>query len=167
MPCGLAEWMPPGAVALPLVVSRVRVAGPPPACYALIKDMESYPKFMDAVRSLRVLERHGNVTVTEWVASFQGRLLRWTEREEWDDAHFCQRYRQLAGDLKRFEGEWRCVPDGDGTEVVLTVDFDLGIPMLAPMLDPVARLVTKRNSDSMLAAIKARVESGTMAEAER
>lgn len=143
---------------MPFVECTIHVAGAPEACYALVKDMESYPKFMDAVKSLRVVERQGSETVSEWAALFQGKLLRWTERDVWDDAHCAQRYQQIQGDLKKFEGEWRCEPEAEGTRITLTVDFDLGIPMLAGMLHPIARLITKRNSESMLAAIKAQVE---------
>jgi coenzyme Q-binding protein COQ10 len=144
---------------MPLVEVETWIRGPAEKAYALIKDMESYPRFMDAVKELRVLERDGDTLLTEWTALFQGRLLRWRERDVFDDATLSMTYRQTEGDLKRFQGEWRCLSEGDGVRVTLSVDFDLGVPMLSGLLDPVAKLVTRRNCESMLAAIRTRVES--------
>lgn len=131
--------------------------GPPEHAYALGSEMESYPQFMDAVKSLKILERNGNVQKTAWGALFQGKMLHWIEEDIFDDVAHTITYRQLEGDLKKFEGMWRFVPEGDGTRISLSVEADLGIPMLAGLLDPVARLITKRNCESMLKGIKERL----------
>ncbi len=144
--------------AVPLVVVERVVPGSPDAAYALARDMESYPQFMKDVVSLRVLERTGCVQRSEWVGRLQGKLLRWTEEDTFDDAALTIAYRQTEGDLKKFEGLWSFVPEGEGTRICLTVDFDLGIPMLAGLLDPVARLVIRKNCDAMLAGIGARLK---------
>lgn len=62
------------------------------------------------------------------------------------------------GDLAKFEGEWTITPVGSGARVRLTVDFELGIPMFASLLNPVATMMIRRNCEQMLAAIKRRVE---------
>ena len=148
---------------MPLVCVERFVAGPPEAAYALAKDMESYPQFMKDVVELRVLERDGNAQVSAWVGRLQGKLMRWKERDVFDDQHRVITYRQVEGDLKKFEGDWRFVAEGQGTRVSLSVDFELGVPMLAGLLDPVARLVVRRNCEAMLEGIKARVEAGQLA----
>lgn len=143
-----------------VVVEQV-VPGPPERAYALGADMASYPKYMDAVKSLQILERHGNTQKSAWAALFQGKLLRWIEEDIFDDEAHTIVYRQLEGDLKKFEGAWRFTPVAEGTRITLTVDVDLGVPMLAGLLDPVARLITKRNSESMLQSIAARLTAAT------
>ena len=146
---------------VPFVRSEITVAGPPAAAYALAKDMESYPQFMTNVLELRVIERSGNSQVSAWTGKLQGKKFHWKEYDEFDDANFTITYRQIEGDLKKFEGQWSFIPEGSGTRIILTVDLDLGTPMLAGLLDPVARLVVKRNCDAMLAGIKRRIEEGS------
>jgi coenzyme Q-binding protein COQ10 len=149
---------------MPFIEVTRHIAGPPEAAYGLAKDMEAYPQFMDAVVSLQVVERRPDgSTVTAWAARFQGKILRWTEHDVFDDQRCHIAYRQVQGDLKRFEGEWRFVPDEGGTRVTLTVDFDLGIPMFASLLDPVAKLIVRRNCEAMLTAIQRQVEGGSTA----
>lgn len=140
---------------VPYVLVEAVVDGPPERAYHLAQDMESYPKFMKDVISLKVLERDGCVQVSEWVGRLQGKPLRWTERDAFDDERHTITYHQIAGDLKKFEGQWRFEPAGQGqTRISLSVDFDLGIPMISGLLDPVARLVVKRNCEDMLAAMQ-------------
>jgi ribosome-associated toxin RatA of RatAB toxin-antitoxin module len=143
---------------VPLVVTDAVVAGPPERAYALAKDMESYPRFMKDVVYLKVLSREQDAQLSEWHARLQGKILRWKERDVFDDAAHTIRYAQTEGDLKRFEGAWTFEPTPEGgTRITLSCDFDLGIPMLSALLDPVARLVVKRNCEDMLAAIAAQV----------
>ncbi|MCL6451375.1 MAG: aromatase/cyclase [Acetobacteraceae bacterium] len=128
--------------------------------YALACDMESFPSYMPDVKSVKVLERGPNWTVTEWVALLKGRTFRWKERDEFDPETPCIRYRLEEGDLKKFEGEWTFEAQGEETRVRLTVDFELGVPMIAALLNPVAKLAVRDNCAGMLAAIKARAEAG-------
>jgi coenzyme Q-binding protein COQ10 len=145
---------------VPLVVCEAVVPAPPARAFALASDMESYPRYMKDVVALRVLEREPGAQVSEWHARFQGRILRWKERDVFDEAALTIRYAQTEGDLRRFEGAWTFEPAPGGTRVRLTCDFDLGIPMLAPLLDPVARLVVRKNCEDMLAAMAERLAAG-------
>lgn len=139
---------------MPFISAETTVDGPPAAAFALAKNMEDYPRFMKDVVYLKVLERDDSSQISEWHARLQGRILRWKERDVFDETALTITYQQTEGDLKRFEGAWSFVPAGEGTKITLTVDFDLGIPMLAPLLDPVASLVVKRNCQDMLAGMR-------------
>lgn len=119
-----------------------------------VADMESYPRFMPSLKALRVEERDGNRTVTYWEAVVKGATLKWREEDFLDEENFRIRYRQLSGDLKKFEGEWILEEVPEGTQVTLTVDFEIGIPMFAAMLNPVAKILVKENSEGMLEAVK-------------
>lgn len=143
---------------MPQVESSVVIKGDPQSVYALAKDMESYPQFMEDVVSIKVIERSPGRTITDWHARLQGKPMRWQEEDLFDDAKPHIRYRQVSGDLKKFEGDWFFEPVEGGTKVTLTVDFELGIPMFAAMLNPVAKLVVKNNTDSMLKGMKEKVE---------
>lgn len=143
---------------MPVVLVARVVPGAPESAYALAKDMESYPEFMKDVVSLRVVRREGNVQWSEWVGRLQGKHLRWVEEDTFDDAAMTISYRQTEGDLKKFEGKWQFVPEpGGGTRVSLSVDFDLGVPMFAGLLHPVAGAVIRKNCEAMLSGLSERL----------
>jgi ribosome-associated toxin RatA of RatAB toxin-antitoxin module len=126
--------------------------------YPLIKEMEKYPEFMADLVSVEVVERKENTTLTKWVSNVDGRIIKWTERDTFDDAKMHIIYKQTDGDLKKMEGEWILTPVEGGTEVKLTVDFEFGIPMIAPLLNPILKRKVRDNSMNMLKAVKGKME---------
>lgn len=127
--------------------------------YPIIKEMEKYPEFMPDLVSVEVVEREDNATITRWVSNVDGRIIKWTERDDFDDTNMHIRYRQIEGDLRKFEGEWVLTPLSEGTEIKLTVDFEFGIPMIAGLLNPILKKKVRVNSENMLKAIKDRLET--------
>ncbi len=143
---------------MPYVESTIMVKADPNAVYALAKDMESYPQFMKDVESIATLERFENGTITRWVTKLEGKTLKWTERDEFDDENLMIRYTQIEGDLKKFEGYWKFEAVDGETKVTLTVDFEFGIPMVAALLHPIAKIKVRENCEMMLKGIKQKVE---------
>ncbi|TCP54726.1 ribosome-associated toxin RatA of RatAB toxin-antitoxin module [Tumebacillus sp. BK434] len=144
---------------MPSVEVSELIAGERSRVYGLISDMESYPRFMPSLNKLEVVEKGEGWTVTSWDTSISGMNFRWLERDEFDPGNGRITYRQVSGDLKRFEGEWR-VEEADGQcKVTLVVDFDFGVPMLSSLLNPVATLKLRQNGEAMLRAIKSRCET--------
>lgn len=127
--------------------------------YPILKDMEKYPDFMADLVSVEVLERKDNTTLTKWVSNVDGRIIRWTELDSFDDEGMHITYKQTEGDLKKFQGEWTLTPIDGGTEIKLTVDFEFGIPMIAGLLNPILKRKVRDNSMNMLTAIKERMEN--------
>ncbi|MTV47453.1 cyclase [Heliobacillus mobilis] len=146
---------------MPSVEVSLWIDGSPEEVFELASRMEEYPRFMEDVRSVKVIEQGDGYTVTDWVTEVDGKSFCWKERDEFYPAEGKIRYRQIAGDVKRFEGEWFFRRERGGCQAVLTVDFDLGMPMLAPILHPVLKKKVRENSQAMLAAIKEKVESGS------
>ena len=124
----------------------------------IIKKMEDYPLFMADLKEVTVLERGDNNTITHWVSNVDGRIIQWTERDTFFDDEWRIHYQQTEGDLKKMEGEWRLTETDGGTDVMLTVDFEFGIPMIAGLLNPILKMKVRDNSENMLAAVKAKVE---------
>lgn len=145
---------------MPYVESSIHIQGSRDIAYSMAKAMENYPLYMESVQEVRVLTRdpEENSTITQWVTNVDGRVIRWTEKDIFDDEAKTISYRQISGDLKKFEGEWRFQTEGDGTLVTLTVDFEFGIPMLAGLLNPILKKKTQANCEAMLRAIKDHVE---------
>lgn len=143
---------------MPYVEKSIIIQGDPDEVYLLAKDMEKFPDFMPDVQSVTVTRREGSKTLTDWVTEIDGTEIIWTEEDHFDDARRRIRYCLLEGDLDKFEGEWRFEPVDEGTRVVLTVDFDFGIPELANLIGDVLTLKVGENSEMMLKGMKDRVE---------
>lgn len=144
---------------MPYVEVSLSVACTPEKIYPILKDMEKYPDFMMDLKSVEILERNGNTTVSRWVSNVDGRVIKWTELDTFDDDKMHISYQQIEGDLKKFAGEWILTPLNDETEIKLTVDFEFGIPMIAGLLNPILKKKVRTNSESMLKAIKERIEA--------
>lgn len=138
-------------------VSKV-IHAPKGQLYEILKDMEKYPQFMKDLKSVKVLERNANTTLTAWETKIMGNSIKWVEKDIFDDENQHIRYHQHSGDLHKFEGEWILKEEAGGTRVTLTVDFEIGMPMIAGLFNPVAKLMIKENCENMLGALKLKTE---------
>lgn len=144
---------------MPYVEVSMPILSSPENIYPIIKDMEKYPLFMKDLVSVKVLQRHENMTITEWVSNVDGRVIKWRERDVFDDENMHIAYEQTEGDLKRFAGEWCLEQVEDKTIVTLKVDFEFGIPMISGLLNPILKKKVRENSENMLKAVKERIEN--------
>ncbi|AIF51587.1 type II toxin-antitoxin system RatA family toxin [Pelosinus sp. UFO1] len=147
---------------MPYVEVMISVSCDRAKIYPILKDMEKYPDFMNDLVSVEVLERTGNTTVTKWVSNVDGRVIKWTELDTFDDENMHISYKQVEGDLKKMEGEWLLTPNSEGTEIKLTVDFEFGIPMISGLLNPILKKKVRDNSINMLKAVKEKVETNIL-----
>jgi ribosome-associated toxin RatA of RatAB toxin-antitoxin module len=139
---------------MPTVEVTQRLAAPIGDVWRLVCDVEAYPEFMEPVRSVRLLSSGENWAVHAWEVVLKGSVLKWVERQERDPAAFHIAYHQLDGDLEVFDGFWRLRQIGrDATEAILVVRFEIGVPMLRAMLDPVAARAIEQNSRAMLLSL--------------
>ena len=110
----------------------------PDEVFAAVADFASYAKHTDAVRDVVVRSVDGGATESAWEVNFRNGVLAWTERDLVDPAARRIDFEQVDGDFVVFTGVWAVEPDGDGVTVRFTASFDLGMPSLAPMVDPIA-----------------------------
>jgi coenzyme Q-binding protein COQ10 len=143
---------------MPFIEAVISVSCDREKIYPILKDMEKYPEFMKDLVSVEILEHAGNTTVSKWVSNVDGRVIKWTELDTFDDENMHISYKQIEGDLIKFEGEWILTPLIEGTEIKLTVDFEFGIPMIAGLLNPILKKKVRDNSMNMLKAIKEKME---------
>jgi ribosome-associated toxin RatA of RatAB toxin-antitoxin module len=139
---------------MPYVEVNTTIKGDIKRIWAIVSDMASYPQFMPNLKSVTIEERAGNTTVSKWVSNVDGRIISWRERDVFFPDDYRIEYTQVSGDLKKFEGKWQLSPDGETVNVLLTVDFEFGVPMLAALLNPLLKKKVRENSEGMLAAIK-------------
>lgn len=148
---------------MPHIENEVLVNAPLERVYALAKDVEEFPKFMPDVESVVVTERSpdGLRTTTNWVgvASDFKLKVRWSEQDIWDDAsHTCQ-FAQTKGDYQTYGGVWRFTAQPGGlTKFASSLDYELEIPLIGPLLKRVVARLMQDNTQKILEAVKARAE---------
>lgn len=124
----------------------------PDEAFRRLADYGSYAKHTSSVRSVEVVELRGEL-YSHWEVDFRGGVLCWTERDQVDRQRRMLAFQQTDGDLDRFDGQWDVVPDGAGSRIVFQAELDLGIPSLAPIVDPVARQALRDNIRAILAGL--------------
>ena len=146
---------------MPFVETKTVINGNIDDIYNIVKNMEAYPSFMNDLESVKILEKGADYTISHWISNVDGRRIVWTEKDNFYDAEKRITYKQTEGDLKKMEGEWRLTNSNEGVEVLLSVDFEFGIPMIAGLLNPILKRKVRENSENMLAAVKAKIENNT------
>jgi uncharacterized membrane protein len=115
---------------MPTVNSSIEIAAPLDRVYAIAKDNESFPDFMDDVQSLTPVESEGGRVVSDFVgvvAAFALKI-RWRQEDLWDDTTHTCKFKQLEG------------------------------PGLGPLVAKVVHSLVVKNVDGILEAIKKRAE---------
>ncbi len=125
--------------------------------YRLAKEVERFPQFMEDLDKVEVLERDASgPTLTRWSGRVQiaslTRELVWTERDRWDDGELTCSFEMEQGDLKSYRGVWRFRSHDGACLSELEVNFELGIPMLGPLVE---QLVADRLRENLTQLMKA------------
>ncbi|MFD4183753.1 type II toxin-antitoxin system RatA family toxin [Rhodococcus sp. NPDC058514] len=129
--------------------------------FSKIVDFESYPRIAESVLEVAILDRDGDTCTTRWDVAFRGGVLRWTESDVIDTENLAFTFEQIEGDLEMFRGSWTVhdVPEG-GARIVFEAKFDLGMPSLAPMLDPIALQELQANVIEMIDTFVSSTKAG-------
>ena len=134
------------------------IAAPARSVYELAKQQERFPEFMPDVESVTVLERHPDHILTKWKTLVEEAPIEWVEEDRFNDGDGRIDYKLLEGDLDKFEGAWTFEETAGVTKVVLSVDYDFGVPVLAELIGPTLQRKVQENSEMMLAALKREAE---------
>jgi ribosome-associated toxin RatA of RatAB toxin-antitoxin module len=152
--CPLDLWY---SRSMPTVEVIETIAAPIDEVWRVVCDVEKYPEIMDCVLDVQVLEKGAEWSICGWSVRLKGSILNWTEFEQRDRERYRVTYRQMEGDLERFDGHWQFVALAERlTRASLHVEFEIGIPMLREMLDPVATRALEENSRLMLRSLEPR-----------
>jgi hypothetical protein len=123
---------------MPRVWMRCRVKDDPERVLRKVTDFARWAEASDSVRSVTVDPQSDGSEITRWEVSFHQGLLRWTERDRLFADELRATFRLIEGDPHVFEGEWVAEADGDVAVLSFDADFDLGMPSLSHVLDPIA-----------------------------
>lgn len=121
--------------------------------FARLSDFESYPRFTDAVREVRVTHQEDGAVDSEWAVNFRNGILRWTEHETIDHATRSIAFTQTTGDFESFGGTWRVEQDTGHVIIRFDAEFDLGMASLAAIIDPIAERALIENLQRILSGL--------------
>lgn len=119
--------------------------------FARISDFARYADYTDAVREVTTTATSPGVIESQWSVNFRNGILAWSERDHIDDRARTIAFEQLDGDFEHFSGTWSATTTGHDVAVLFTAEFDLGMPSLAPIIDPIAERTLREN---MMAIIR-------------
>jgi ribosome-associated toxin RatA of RatAB toxin-antitoxin module len=140
---------------MPQITMEMEIDAPADRVWRTVIDIERYPDSMSSVRWVRLLEDNDSARRSKWSITLKGSILEWEETELLHHDDLVLEFHQLAGDMEQFDGAWRLTPRPAGrTHVALTIDFEIGIPLLAEMLNPVAQRSLRENCAEMLLGIE-------------
>jgi ribosome-associated toxin RatA of RatAB toxin-antitoxin module len=132
--------------------------------YDRISDFGRYPELTDTVVSVEVGGADHQAVVSTWTVKFRRGLMRWTERDTFDRDAGTIDFIQLSGDFASCQGMWRVTATEEGTEIEFTAEFDLGMPTLADILEPVAESALRDNITVILGSLLGAIRLVTPAE---
>lgn len=104
---------------------------------AALGDIESFPALTDTVHAVTV-QNDPDGQISSWQVDFAGGVLKWRERDHLDEQRLRIDFDLVDGDLPHLAGAWVVHPSHHDCEVEFHARFDLGVPGMADVLEPVA-----------------------------
>ena len=117
--------------------------------YDILCNFERYPDYSPEVRSV-VIESNNGDRFSTWETTFRNGLLRWKERDMFDPETNTISFEQTEGDIEHFSGWWKIAGENGGSTVRFWAQFDMGIPSLANIIDPIAEQALRENIIAIL-----------------
>lgn len=121
--------------------------------YAALSDFGRYPECSSAVRSVRIDASEKGDLISAWETNFRGGILRWVEKDFFDPVAGTIRFEQTEGDIEHFTGTWTVKSVEDGGMVRFTAQFDMGMPSLSKILDPIAEHALRENITAIISGL--------------
>lgn len=115
-----------------------------------LAQFECWPRYSTAIRKVTVTDRGAGRQESAWEANFHDGILRWVELDVIDPEARRVSFEQLSGDVDLFRGTWALVDDISGCRFWFDATFDLGLPALADLLEPIAEQAIRENIHSVL-----------------
>jgi ribosome-associated toxin RatA of RatAB toxin-antitoxin module len=112
-------------------------------------DYERYPELTDAVLRVTLSDGEEGRERCTWEVKFRRGILIWTEEGTVDAERRRIEFWLVEGDLDELRGEWQIEPHEGGSILRFTCRFDMGIPTLAHLIEPVAADTLRDNMVSV------------------
>ncbi|WP_017655347.1 SRPBCC family protein [Fortiea contorta] len=118
--------------------------------YPILCDFDSYAKNSQAVHSITSQVLSDGRTVSTWEVDFRGGVMSWIEEDLFDASNYTISFNQIEGDVEHFCGQWKAQNQKDGCLILFLAEFDMGIPSLSQILDPIAIQALQENITAII-----------------
>ena len=116
--------------------------------YALVEDIEAYPRFLPWCRSTQVLSRNED-EVRATIEMVKGGVHKSFTTCNRMQNHKMIDIRLLEGPFKRLEGYWRFEPlRADASKVSLDMEFEFASPLLRVAVEPIFKQIANSLVDA-------------------
>jgi ribosome-associated toxin RatA of RatAB toxin-antitoxin module len=134
-------------------VSGVHPNGSADKAFSILRELDKHVQPGGVIQSLAVEPLSDGARISHWETKFRAGILRWSQRDEFDDDTHTMRFELCEGDAETLEGTWRIDDAEGGCRITFACEFDLGIPSLSEFLDPVAVRVLRETVVAQLTDI--------------
>ncbi len=144
---------------MPSIELETLIDSPAEKAFKLAQEVEKYPSFASELKEVKVLKRDGDKVITQWVGIAElgpfVREVRWEEEDIWDEDKLECSFNLISGDMKKYSGIWKFESVESGqTLCKLSIDYELGIPLLGAMVEKMIHEKVLEVSKSILNAVK-------------
>ncbi|MDQ3920449.1 MAG: aromatase/cyclase [Acidobacteriota bacterium] len=117
----------------------------PAEIYETLCDFEQYPQHSKEVRRVGIDSHDDGQMLSTWETNFRGGILRWVEKDYFNPAARTIDFEQVQGDIEHFAGQWAVEDQPGGGLIRFRATFDMGIPALSNIIDPIAEQALREN----------------------
>lgn len=149
---------------MPYVEEKIEVKGNIEEIFQLVSDVEKFPDFMEDVESVDILEEGDDWKISKWNTKADRRKIIWTEKDFIKPQENRVDFELVEGDLKSYWGFWQLgkTDNAELINITFAIDFEFGMPIIAPLIHPILARVLRANMKQMLLAIKNQFESSAL-----
>ena len=127
--------------------------------YDISRDVEKYPEFIPGYLESRVEGSREGKLIIKRVAWVKEKQLTWRSMASFQK-NSCIEFEQIEGRLKGMKAKWLFEKAPEGTKVVITHDFRLGLPVIGWFKERlIAKPAVSKVARTVLRALKTKVES--------
>lgn len=122
----------------------------PAEIYSTLSDFNLYPEKSKEVRSVKIEMQSDGQMISSWETNFRGGILRWVEQDFFDPEAGTIGFVQTEGDIDHFSGQWKIEEHNNGGLIRFTAQFDMGMPSLSKIIDPIAEQALRENIQAII-----------------
>lgn len=104
----------------------------------ILRDPHANIELVGTIQSIRLEPQPDGSRISHWETKFRRGLLRWSQRDVFDDATHTMHFELIEGDLETMSGSWSAEATDHGCRIRFVSDFDLGVPTMQNIIDPIA-----------------------------
>jgi coenzyme Q-binding protein COQ10 len=126
----------------------------PERMYALVADLDDYPRFIRNVKSMDLRSDNppsDNVKLARMTVTFGPITQAYTSRVVFDPAARTITAKAVDGPFQYLDSKWTFEPEGQGTRVRLDLDFKISNPLIAAAAEPAFAVKQREIMESFIA----------------